>query len=281
VHNCLAYRLYRQIWTLELVKRGVSEQDIKPAFLMLSGCEVDLAKKAKKKKDTAAASVHYRAAQKWLQRVFGEGAPPPETLARLQPFNAAPTSTTATDCSRLSSKSILTSPSSKVPICVSPITPATPSIATPTKPFAAIHTKPGNSISLSQHRILERELQSLRDRNHDQAFLLSEVRNVKRKLEEDNEHERNLRRKLQRKLDELEKERDDARRLETYALDQIKQEVSIRRKAEERAEKLRMELVKATAERNIDSKVVFEDLGNTHNAKKAGHNENTPPDAGA
>lgn len=277
--------------TTELMKRGVSEQDIKPAFLMLSGCEVDLAKKAKKKKDTAAASVHYRAAQKWLQRVFGEGAPPPETLARLQPFNAAPsqtTPTTATDCSRLSSKPIPTSPSPsrlKVPICVLPITPGTPSIATPTKPFAAIHTKPGNSISLSQHRILERELQSLRDRNNDQALLLSEVRNVKRKLEEDNEHERNLRRKLQRKLDELEKERDDARRLETYALDQIKREVNIRRKAEERAEKeheLRMELVKATAERNIDTKVVFEDLGNTHNAK-AGHigNENTPPDAGA
>jgi hypothetical protein len=258
---------------------------------MLSGCEVDLAKKAKKKKDTATASVHYRAAQKWLQRVFGEGAPAPETLARLQPFNAAriqTTSTTPTDCSRLSSKSILTSPSPsrlKVPICVPPVTPEKPSISTVTKPFAAIYTKPGNSISLSQHRVLEREVQSLRDRNHDQALLLSEVRNVKRKLEEDNEHERNLRRKLQRKLDELEKERDEARRLETYALDQIKREVNIRRKAEERAEKeheLRMELVKATAERNIDTKVVFEDLGNTHNAK-AGHagNENTPPGAGA
>ena len=271
------------------MKRGVSEQDIKPAFLMLSGCEVDLAKKAKKKKDTAAALVHYGAAQKWLQRVFGEGAPTPETLARLQPLNTAPTqttSTTTTHSSRLSSKSIPTSPSSsrlKVPISVSPITPKTPS--TPTKPSGAIPTKPGYSISLSQHRVLERELQSLRDRNHDQALLLSEVRNVKRKLEEDNEHERNLRRKLQRKLDELEKERNDARRLETYALDQIKREVSIRRKAEERAEKeheLRMELVKATAERNIDTKVVFEDLGNTHNVK-AGHigNENTPPDAGA
>lgn len=287
--------------TTELMKRGVSEQDLKPAFLMLSGCEVELAKKAKEKKDTAAASVHYRAAQKWLQRVFGEGAPPPGTLARLQPFNVAPTQTTstmATDSSRLSSRSIPTSPSAsrsiptsplasrlKVPIPVSPTTPGTPSISTPTKPFGAIPTKPGYSISLSQHRVLERELQSQRDRNHDQALLLSEVRNVKRKLEEDNEHERNLRRKLQRKLDELEKERDDARRLETYALDQIKREVSIRRKAEERAEKeheLRMELVKATAERNIDTKVVFEDLGNAHNVK-AGHigNENTPPDAGA
>jgi chromosome segregation ATPase len=57
----------------ELVRRGVSESELKPAYLFLAGCESDLAKLSKATKNSATASEHYAAARMWLQKVFGKG----------------------------------------------------------------------------------------------------------------------------------------------------------------------------------------------------------------
>jgi hypothetical protein len=56
----------------ELAKRGVSESELKPAYLFLAGCESDLVKVSRAMKNPAAASEHYAAARMWLQKVFGK-----------------------------------------------------------------------------------------------------------------------------------------------------------------------------------------------------------------
>ena len=58
--------------TPELGKRGVSESELKPAYLFLAGCESDLVRLSKATNNQAAASEHYAAAQMWLQKVFGK-----------------------------------------------------------------------------------------------------------------------------------------------------------------------------------------------------------------
>lgn len=91
----------------------------------------------------------------------------------------------------------------------------------------------------SPNRLLERELQSLRDRHTHNTTVIADMRASKRKLEDTVDVERDVRRRLQRELDEVVKERDNARRLETLALAQMKREVDSRRRAEDMAEEER------------------------------------------
>ncbi|KAF5370807.1 hypothetical protein D9758_001967 [Tetrapyrgos nigripes] len=70
---------------LEVLALRVSEQDLKPAFLLLAGCETDLGKN--NKADTKASSHHYSNSQKWLQKVYGSSSVPsaasePSSLTR-------------------------------------------------------------------------------------------------------------------------------------------------------------------------------------------------------
>jgi hypothetical protein len=190
-------------------KYGISESDLKPAFLFLSSCETDLARQAKLAQSTVQAAEHHKNAQTWLQKVYGLENPVPSRSAAVVPHLKA---TNGAD----------TDPTNKTAIGV-----------------------------LAQQRILEREILSLQDRQHQHSNLLSETRIAKRKLEDDLEFERDLRYRLQRRLDDTRKELETARRMETYALDQVKREVEARRRAEDMAKvekNHRLELQKLSEE---------------------------------
>ncbi|KAK7472752.1 hypothetical protein VKT23_000862 [Stygiomarasmius scandens] len=164
-----------------MAQHHVPEQDLKPVFLLLSGCESDLGKH----KD--ANSDHYRNAQKWLQKVYGRAPVPP--------------------------------------------TPVPVSIA----PRASPPSRPDSTS-------LERQVQSLRDRLNNHVTLLSESQSSKRKLEDDFNLERDVRRKLERQVDDLRKEREQARDMESYALEQLRREVESRRRAEDHVRELQVDL---------------------------------------
>ncbi|THV02377.1 hypothetical protein K435DRAFT_963110 [Dendrothele bispora CBS 962.96] len=55
-----------------MAQHSVPEQDLKPVFLLLSGCEKDLGTKHKNA-DVKISADHYRNAQKWLQKVYNPG----------------------------------------------------------------------------------------------------------------------------------------------------------------------------------------------------------------
>ena len=51
-------------------EHGVQEDDLKPAFLMLSGCETDLMKMTRST-DGALSEEHFKRSREWLQKVYG------------------------------------------------------------------------------------------------------------------------------------------------------------------------------------------------------------------
>ncbi|KAJ7703071.1 hypothetical protein B0H17DRAFT_1041496 [Mycena rosella] len=191
---------------LEALKQfNIPETDLKPAFLLLSGCETDLGKIARSKGDPEKVSEHYSNAQKWLHKVYGAVLPPPgpETPAVDDSKRASPPRAPASLRSRIDTS-----------------TPSAPRSYPPSP----------------NQRMLEREIQSLRDRHTHNTNVISDMRSSKRKLEDTVEIERDVRRRLQRELDEVAKERDNARRMETLALDQMKRERELRKRAETSAD---------------------------------------------
>lgn len=201
-----------KITSIAMTEHGIPEGDLKPAFLFLSSCETDLARQAKTaQKITVEAAEHYKNARKWLQKVYGPGEPPAASQAA----------------------SVMERNASSFPL--------QPSKATTQAIDRGDNVEPGNKLNqtsaraFAQQRILEREIQSLRDRQLEQSNLLSDTRAAKRKLEDDFDCERNLRYRLQRRLDDTRKELDMARKMEMYALDRVKREVETRRKAEDMA----------------------------------------------
>jgi len=52
-------------------QHGVQEDDLKPAFLMLSGCETDLMKMSRST-DAVASEQHFQRSKEWLQKVYGK-----------------------------------------------------------------------------------------------------------------------------------------------------------------------------------------------------------------
>ncbi|KAJ7178406.1 hypothetical protein C8R43DRAFT_457212 [Mycena crocata] len=191
-----------------LTQFNIPENDLKPAFLLLSGCEIDLGKIARSKAEPEKVAEHYSNAQKWLHKVYG--ACPPSLVSELptvEDSKRSPPRAPASLRSRIDATSAPSAPRSHPP---SP-----------------------------NHRMLEREIQSLRDRHTHNNNIISDMRLSKRKLEDTVEMERDVRRRLQRELDQVVKERDKARRMETITLDQMKREVDSRRRAEDRADEER------------------------------------------
>lgn len=233
-----------QIASIAMTEHGIPEGDLKPAFLFLSSCETDLARQARMAQTTVEAAEHYENARTWLQKVYGTG------------------------------KSPVASQTANTVESVVPSLPLQPSMATTQAIDYGDNVKPGNKSSqitagaLAQQRVLEREIQSLRDRQLQQSSLLSETRVAKRKLEDDFDDERDLRYRLQRCLDDTRKELDMARKMEMYALDRVKREVEARRKAEDvaRAKKnQRLELYDVpkehTAQLLTEDAIVVDGLG--------------------
>ncbi|KAG6842160.1 hypothetical protein C0991_001653 [Blastosporella zonata] len=188
-----------------LTAQGLPESDLKPAYLLLSGCEIDLAKRVKAAKPDDAEE-HYKRSQNLLQKVYGS--------QEAHTSQLSPTSTI-----------LQTLPRSIV--------------------YNAADDDIMPRQESQWKLRLEREIQSLLKEKDEEGALLTDIRAAKRKLEDDLAYECNGRRRLLRDYDDLQKELATARKMENYALSQVKREVDARRKAEEmaRTEKgLRMEL---------------------------------------
>ncbi|KAJ7647207.1 hypothetical protein FB45DRAFT_892750 [Roridomyces roridus] len=198
---------------LEAMKQfNIPDSDLKPAFLLLSGCESDLGKAARSQGDPAdKIADHYSNAQKWLHKVYGAG--------------------------------------------VTVETPGVDSTKSPPRAPASLRSRidmnntPAGPRS-PERRLMERELQSLRDRYSHSATVIADMRASKRKLEDTFEKERDVRRRLEHDLDDVVKERDEARRMEVRAVEQLKREADSRRRAEERVEEERQ--LRKRAESTID-----------------------------
>ena len=252
-----------RVWILELIligmltvmiEHGMSEADLKPAFLMLSSCETELCKRARTTsgENTEASLGHAQKSYHWLQKVYGANLfkdesnqtnhsgltlaarlAPAEKLSNIRPPDQI--------CSTASSEP------AKTIIDLSDDSPYQIPTAVPTSP--------------SRLRILERELRCLRDREATVTTQLHNARSAKRKFEDDFIAERTLRKKLEHKLDDLEGQLDVSKKMEKFALDQIKREVDARRWAEEEAEYERDKRREVeTAMKAHGTKPLFEDL---------------------
>ena len=201
---------------------GCDSKELRPAFLLLSGCETDLARLAKTRKEPESViRGHYAASGRYLQKVFGRA----ELLHNAESKHSS------------FQKNQLLGSSSR------------------SDERMEVTREPQPDLNS-----LEQEIRSLRKLHDDQEAELVQLRTLKRKLEDDYSYERSIRRKYQRQLDDLEKECKFARQMERYALDQIKREVMIRRKAEEEAKlekKMRQKLIQIS-----DKRFGFDDIIN-------------------
>ena len=89
---------------------------------------------------------------------------------------------------------------------------------------------------------MEREIQSLRDKQTHQLAKLANVQGTQRELADELDRERDLRQKAEREHEEAINELCGARRSAKFALEQCRREVENRRHAEERAVGLQGEL---------------------------------------
>ncbi|KAK0485853.1 hypothetical protein IW261DRAFT_1452410 [Armillaria novae-zelandiae] len=197
----------------EMTRKQIPDADIKPAFLFLASCETELAKKTKLY-DAVRAAQHFQNAQKWLQKVYGTFSDNNAAVESLKaPVHVA--------------RQTVSQPQSKPPRNIKNI-PQNNTISD-SRQHAKLPPRPPGP----HQKILEREIDSLRDRQSIQASLLSEVRSCKRQLEDDIIYERETRRHMEREFDVLRRERDSARRSEAYAVEQLMKETETRRRMEE------------------------------------------------
>src|ERR1700733_1619567 len=163
-----------------MTERGISEGDLKPAFLFLSGCETDLAKQAKMTQSTLEVAQHYNNARVWLQKVYGPGNVPMISQAvgvvESNPLSLSFQSKSAAQAADRN-----------------------PNIHPNDNPILSAAT-------VARQKIIEHEILSLQNKQQQQSDLLSQTRVAKRKLEDDFDCERDLRYRLQRRLDNTQKE---------------------------------------------------------------------------
>lgn len=206
---------------------GLSENDLKPVYLMLSSCHTDLAKRAQSSGLASQIREDHRCkAQEYLQKVYGKNTPgdPPVSLAAPQPgrlFNASNLNPT-------------------------PVASVSENTASP--------PAGGSETSTRGPTALEREVRSLRDRHQNLNKQYSDAKTAKRKAEDDLGKEHRLRRKAEREIITLKEEIESSRRSERFALEQSRREVELRRRAEQVAEELQSELAKAREQLEVADK---------------------------
>ncbi|KAI0365636.1 hypothetical protein BV20DRAFT_1027743 [Pilatotrama ljubarskyi] len=202
---------------------GADASQLKPVMLMLSSCHLDMAKRlrAQGEGETAESKYHFDEGCAGLRGVYGPFVPLPSVA------------NTTTEVNH--------------PLYPSPAggkeRPCTP---TATSSTSTRDRSPASRYA--QVKMLEREIQSLRDRHLDQADALDRARGTKRKLEADLESEWRARRKLERKLEQLEQDASGAQKGERFALEQCRAEVDARRTAEVRAAAMQQEAADVRAE---------------------------------
>lgn len=211
-------------------RHGIPEQELKPAFLLLSSCENDLSKLTVGQGRTNLE--HHQKSQKYLQKVYG-------TMKEGSPLVTHPEPSPTIEARTSEASPVTRRPEP------SPLTARHQMLGLPIRPRSPISPR-------SDHR----EMQSLRDRLQHQTDMLADVSSKKRKLEDFYDIERDTRRKLEREIDVLKRERDNARRMEKRALDQMKREVENRRRAEDgslREKDLRIEMERHRTQRRSSS----------------------------
>jgi hypothetical protein len=261
---------------------GMSESDLKPAFLMLSSCETELAKRTRTSagENTEVSLGHSQKSYHWLQKVYGVN------LSSAEPDHSSlALAARLTPATRLSPKPIEKPSNARTSDHIRSATSPEPAKMTielssnpPQKaPETPKHNPTAVPTSPSRLKTLERELQSLHETEKNIATQLHNARSAKRKFEDDFNTERNLRRKLERKLDEVETQLDISKKMEKFALDQMKREVDARRRAEERAECEREK--RREVETNLKArgtKPLFEDLADMFQRAAKGEGVSLP-----
>ena len=236
---------------------GVAEEDMKPAFLMISACHGDQAKRTKDSSglNTPESTRHCQLTLKWLQKVYGTSVPfqnqgstsAPDPAEAISPAEKTPS--LSVDSSR--------NRDGKLALPPRPSFLPSPRVSLPTSP---------QHPSVNRIRILERQVDTLRERNSRSEKAVADSEALKRKYEQELSHEKSKRRKVQAELDEISAELKTTRRMEKYASDSTKRETELRRKAEMREKELirRVEVLEKEKKRASDGgkAVLFEDLAN-------------------
>lgn len=179
----------------------MSDEDLRPAYLMLASCYNDIARQEQHQGVSGTEHEYRKKAEECLRNVYGTDVPP-------VPFPAYKGDALASSVKASKTKATKTIPDD----------------------LAA---------ALSAKTALEREVQSLRDRHANNVANLTEARKAKRLLEDDLEDERIVRRKLEAEIAQHESELKALRHAEDCALEQCKREVEMRRMAEEQADEAR------------------------------------------
>ena len=230
---------------------GVTDEDMKPAFLMISACHGDQAKRTRDSSglNTPESTRHYQLSLTWMRKVYGT----PGSEIQASFVGNSPRS----DSSRNRDEKWTLPPRPA-------LTPAP--VPQSTSP---------QSSHVNRIRTLEHQVGILRKRATCSEKSAAESEALKRKYEQDLSHEKSKRRKVEMELDEVSAELKAAKRMEKYASDLAKRETEFRRRAETREKGLarRIEVLEKEKKRVSDGgkAVLFEDLANIF--QKAAHGQ--------
>ena len=231
---------------------GVAKGDMRPAFLMISACHGDQAKRAKDSLglNTPESTRHYQLSLKWLQKVYGKSVP-------LQDQGPTSASNLAEPTTLVENNPLPRKKEGQLAL------PPRPSFLPP--PRVSLPASPQHP-SANRIQTLERGVEILRERNARSEKAAAESEALKRRCEQELSREKYKRRKVQAELDEISDELRATRRMEKYAADSARREAELRRKAEMREKELvrRIEILEKEKKRASDGgkAVLFEDLAN-------------------
>lgn len=185
---------------LVLNDQGIRECDMKPAFLMLSSCHVELWRQTRSTdgSETEVSAAHLDKSCRWLQLVYGQGNPEVMSEERLEVLDS------------LSPVDNTSSHAASIPFVGEPIT-----------------------FDKRRRTDLERDLQVLRDRQALQLQELTYTREEKRRLEHEVTDGRAMRRRLERTLHDLKTKLAKARRRVDDVQALVRTEANARRRSEQ------------------------------------------------
>lgn len=196
----MPFVFFSERYCLVLNDQGIRECDMKPAFLMLSSCHVELWRQTRSTdgSETEISAAHLDKSCRWLQLVYGQGNPEVMSEERLEVLDTL---------------SSVDNTSSHVPSI----------------PFS------GEPIIFDKRRRtdLERDLQVLHDRQALQLQELTYMREAKHRLEDELTDERAMRRRLERTLHDLKTKLAKARRRVDDVQALVRTEANSRRRSEQ------------------------------------------------
>ncbi|KAI0743861.1 hypothetical protein C8Q80DRAFT_1272492 [Daedaleopsis nitida] len=229
---------------------GMDISQLKPAVLMLSSCHLDIARQLRMLDgtDTPESKLHREKACDGFRQIYGDYQPDSSTAeddSHPDVNHAAPLPARDPSIANLFATVSRNAVTDDVRPGLPGRHPVTPEAAPRT---AEVRHAPGTpmtpkasmpSPSHGQIRMLEREIQALRDKQQKHQDSLHRARMSKRKLQDELDREQHRRRKLEDQFEKAEKATAEARRGEECALKQCHAEIETRRRAEDCVERLR------------------------------------------